>query len=303
MGVRRAVETAWRESAPQAGDDAAWVYTLGSLIHNPGVLKSLDERGIRVLEEGEIPPEPEKSTVIIRAHGIPPRTEAELVGRGVRVVDATCPHVKVSQMKARSFAEKGYRIFLAGEENHAEIRAIRGYVELCPASADTVCYVVGNPAEAERAGEDLFRRESGFRDESGFQTESGFQSESCAKTVLIGQTTISPGEYEAIGERLRRYFPNLEILDTICSCTADRQEALRELCTQVDAVVIAGGRESANTRRLLSLAQELGKPAWLVEEPACLPPEIASFKCVGLSAGASTPDSLIAEIEEALKAL
>jgi len=196
-------------------------------------------------------------------------------------------------MKARSFAERGYRIFLAGEENHGEIAGIRGYVEssVLPAKAlppcNTVpsCYVVGNPLDAERAALELSRLEPD------------------AKTVLIGQTTISTGEYRAIGEKLRHFFPTLEIADTICNATADRQKALGELCGQVDAVIVVGGRESANTRRLLSLARELGKPAWLAETPEDLPPEISSYETVGLSAGASTPDSLIVEIEEALMRL
>ena len=270
MGVRRAVEMAWRESGQKD-----MVYTLGPLIHNPGVLKSLEERGIRVLSDDCVVPE--KSTVIIRAHGVSPALEAALRQQGARVLDATCPHVKVSQMKARSFAERGYRVFLAGEENHGEIAGLRGYVNSC--------YVVGNPEEAEKAAGELLRLDG------------------IAKTVLIGQTTISPAEFRSIGQKLRQFFPGLEIEDTICSATADRQEALRELCGEAEAVIIAGGRLSANTRRLLSLAEELGKPAWLVERAEELPEEIKSYKTVGLSAGASTPDSLIEEIERALKAL
>ena len=281
---------AWRETAAQAVAGAVVqdtrVYTLGPLIHNPKVLESLKERGVICLAEDDISSLPQNSTVIIRAHGVSPAVEKALAGRGAAVIDATCPHVKISQSKTRDFAEKGYRIFLAGEENHGEITGILGYIEP-PCSPDAIpsCYVVGDPMEAERAANELFRLEPG------------------AKTVLIGQTTISTGEYSAIGERLRRVFPALEILDTICNATAKRQEALRELCGQVDAIVVAGGRESANTRRLLSLARELGKPAWLVQAPEDLPPEIAAYKTVGLSAGASTPDSLIVEIEERLEAL
>lgn len=272
MGVRRAVETAWRES----GQTGA-VYTVGPLIHNPEVLEALKGQGVKILNDGEFPPPGGNPSVIIRAHGIPPETEAELARRGCRIIDATCPRVKASQMKARSFAEKGYKVFLAGEKNHGEITGIRGYAE--STGGVSSCVVVGNPNEAEKAAEELFRRESG------------------AKTVLIGQTTISPGEYSAIGEQLKKFFPNIEILETICGATADRQEALRELESRVDAVIVAGGRESSNTRRLLSLALELGKPAWLVEKPEELPPEIRRYNIVGLSAGASTPDSLIVEIE------
>ena len=284
MGVRRAVEMAWKASA--AGNTG--VYSLGPLIHNPGVLKSLEERGIKVLKEGEVSFRPQVSgrenpTVIIRAHGISPKYETELVKQGFHVLDATCPHVKQSQKKARSFAEKGYRIFLAGEENHGEIAGIRGYTE--QPGRPSCCYVVGNPKEAEKAAEELFRREPD------------------AKTALIAQTTINMNEYMAIAESLRRFFPAIEIVETICAATADRQKALRELCVQVDAVIVAGGRESANTRRLLSLAVELGKPAWLVEAAGEIPAEAGAYKTIGLSAGASTPDRLVDEIEEALRAL
>jgi len=297
MGVRRAVEMALRES--QTHTQTA-VYTLGPLIHNPEVLKELEGRGIRILEEecGRFFPAPctspcmeaeqeaesgsgcslENSTVIIRAHGVSPLVERELKQQGAVILDATCPFVKESQKKARDFAEKGYRVFLAGEAKHGEIAGIRGY-------ADSSCFVVGNPAEAEAAAAELFKREPG------------------AKTALIGQTTIRAEEYDAIGERIRAFFPKLEIEKTICNATLDRQEALRELCKKTDAIIIAGSRDSANTRRLLSLAKELGKPGWLVEKTADIPPEISAYETAGLCAGASTPDKLIDEIEAALKAL
>ena len=276
MGVRRAVQMALEESSARTGS----VYTLGPLIHNSQVLEDLKKRGIRILEEGTLPPESENAVVIIRAHGVSPAQEAALARRGIRVVDATCPRVKQSQMRVRAFAEKGYRIFLAGEENHAEITGIRGYAQDCPACK--ACHVIANPDDAEKQA-------SGLRKDE--------------KTALIGQTTITAPEYNAIGKKLRQFFPALEIADTICGATAERQEALRELCGQVCAVVVAGGRQSANTRRLFSLARELGKPAWLVENPEEIPPEARSYKSIGLSAGASTPDSLITGIEQALKGL
>ena len=198
MGVRRAVEMARRESYKQGRQ----VYTLGPLIHNPSVLEDLKKRGIRLLEEGEIPPDPENSTVIIRAHGVSPKQEAALARHGVRILDATCPNVKQSQIKASFFAEKGYRIFLAGEENHGEISGILGYIGL---HTGAPCYVLANPDDAERAASELLRNEPE------------------AKTVLLAQTTISASEYMAIGERLRQFFPGIEILDTICVATARRQ--------------------------------------------------------------------------------
>ena len=280
-GVRRAVDIAQQVSSV-AGNSIGnkHVYTLGPLIHNARVLESLRERGITCLEDGGIPALPESSSVIIRAHGVSPAVEQELVRRGITVIDATCPHVKTSQSKAREFAERGCLVFLAGEEKHAEIEGIRGYAE-DSLGVSRFC-VVSSPAEAEAAAAELHCREPQ------------------AETVLIGQTTMRAEEYRLIGEKIRQFFPSLEIVDSVCGATTERQKALRELCVDVDALVIVGSGESANTKRLLSLAVELGKPAWLAETPADVPQEIGAYKTVGISAGASTPDSLITEVEQAL---
>jgi 4-hydroxy-3-methylbut-2-enyl diphosphate reductase len=269
MGVRRAVEMAYREAREAPGR----VYTLGPLIHNPQVLEDLRSRGVEALEGDRLPPDLRGGVVIIRAHGVSPALEAELGSRGARIVDATCPKVKASQLKARSLSGAGYQVFIAGEREHGEVIGIRGYA---PGSL-----VVANPAEAEEASRSL-RAES-----------------PAAKAALIGQTTISPEEYAAIGAAIGKNL-DLEIVDTICGATRERQEALRELCAQVEAVVIAGGRESSNTRRLLEIARSRGKPCWLVESAADMPSEAAAFKTLGLSAGASTPDAVIREIENAL---
>ena len=118
--------------------------------------------------------------------------------------------------------------------------------------------------------------------------------------ALIAQTTIKKEEYAAIRAVLALRFPVLEVVDSICPCTDDRLQALARLAAEVEAIVIVGGRNSANTARLLTTARELGKPAWLVETAAELPEEVYGFSRVGLSAGASTPERLIDELEAAL---
>jgi 4-hydroxy-3-methylbut-2-enyl diphosphate reductase len=182
-------------------------------------------------------------------------------------------------MKAKQLAEAGYHIFLAGERRHGEIIGIQGYAEKGRGAS---CTIVAGVEEAEEEARLLHEREGDI---------------SCA---LLAQTTISPEEYEKIGSAIRNYFPALMAVNTICGATRDRQEALRELCARAQAVIIAGGRESANTRRLLAIARNSGVPAWLVETQADLPPEIWNYAVVGLSAGASTPDSIILDIERAL---
>jgi 4-hydroxy-3-methylbut-2-enyl diphosphate reductase len=259
-------------------------------------MDKLKNNGLICIDEdapGALPKDLSGSAVIIRAHGITPALEEELLSRGARLADATCPRVKSSQLKALAFAEKACRIFLAGEKHHAEIAGIQGYAAKGreaalagggnPAAAFPACVVVSTREEAEAEAEKLLRQEPR------------------AKTCLLGQTTIPLETYRSIGEGLRKFFPDAEIINTICGSAP--QQAMRELCARVDAVIVAGGRSSANTRRLLGIAQGMGKPAWLVETAAGLPPEIAKYPVVGLGAGASTPDDIINEVEEALRKL
>jgi len=286
MGVRRAVELA----NSQADNPAGKVYTLGPLIHNPQALEDLKRRGAAILDEANLPENLSGAVVIIRAHGISPQTEAELRKRGAEVVDATCPKVKASQLKAASLAKQGYRLFLAGEESHAEIAGIRGYANNAAAGSGQFLQVVSNAEEAQAAAAGLLAEDQALQKDP-------------AKTALLAQTTISAEEYHAIGMVISRYFPALEIIPTICAATRERQDSLRELLGKVDAVAIGGGKDSANTRRLLGIAQASGKPCAIVETAKDIPPDFFRFETVGLAAGASTSDTVIDEIEKRLAKL
>lgn len=274
MGVRRAVETAIAEA--KTGSPGG-VFTMGPLIHNPQALESLRELGVGVLDDKNLPQSLAGATVVIRAHGVPPSLVAALAERGARVVDATCPRVRSSQRRAASYSERGYRVFLAGEREHGEVVGVAAYAK--------DCIVVASSEEARAAAERL-------RDASPE-----------ARTVLIGQTTLTLPEYEAIAQAIAVSFPALERIDSICPATTDRQNSLDDLCDEADAVVVVGGRSSANTRRLYSAAQERGKPSWHVESPDELSAELGSFAVVGLTAGASTPDDVIDAVEARLLSL
>ncbi|MDR1836322.1 MAG: 4-hydroxy-3-methylbut-2-enyl diphosphate reductase [Treponema sp.] len=274
MGVRRAVELACIESErPGRGS----IYTLGPLIHNPEVLAELKKHGVEIIDE--LPQNLKDISIIIRAHGISPDAEKDLIHSGCRVIDATCPRVKTSQIKAEELTRAGYFLFLAGEAKHAEITGILGYAK---AGRENCCVVAGNAVEAGKEALKLYNTSKN------------------AKTALIGQTTFREEEYLAIGAAIKKYFPSLEIVRTICAAATDRRQALRELLDHVDAVVIAGGKESANTRRLLAIVQERDKPCVLVENAREIPTSFRSYKTVGISAGASTPDSVVDEIEREL---
>jgi len=279
MGVRRAVELTTVQ-AKKAAEEGSHLFTLGHLIHNPQVLADLEKNKVITLKQDsfeQIQKKGKNCCVIIRAHGISPETEKKLRGTGCAIIDATCPNVKKNQLKTQELSRAGYSLFLAGESAHAEIEGIMGYTSSAP-----FCKAVIDKEQAQDAAFALY------------------QINSNAKTALIGQTTISEEEYVNIGNEIKKYFPNLEIVNTICSATAERQQALRELLYFAEAVIIAGGKESANTRRLLLIAQESGKPCAMVERPEEIPENFYSFNTIGISAGASTPDSLIDEIEKTL---
>jgi len=273
MGVRRAMEMVLGE----ADRGSSSVYTLGPLIHNSTALELLAGRGVRVLDERALPSHLEGSIVVIRAHGVAPRLIEEVKRRGAGIVDATCPRVRLSQKKAEKYASDSYILFLAGEAEHGEIIGIAAYAP--------GCLIVSSPTEARQKAETLRKVNPQ------------------AKVALIGQTTIKSSEYSDISKEIIAFFPGLEIFDGICPATTDRQNALRDLCDSTDAIVVVGGRNSANTKRLYLSALEYGKPAWLVENAAELTNELGGFDRVGLTAGASTPDAVIDAVEVKIRSI
>lgn len=268
MGVRRAVEAAERallESPIRP------VYTYGPLIHNPQALERLSSVGVITLggDFASLPADFAGASVVIRAHGVPPAERKVLEERNARVVDATCPRVLLSQKRARSYHEKGYAVFLAGDRNHGEIAGIAGYAPGCT--------VLENRSDVERIGDWPER------------------------AVLISQTTIKQSEYDAIAEALAEHIRELVVLATICPATLERQKALEELARRVDAIIVVGGKHSANTVRLFQTARHLLNATWHIETPDEIPPEIAGYASVGITAGASTPDEVIDAVEQALQ--
>lgn len=270
MGVRRAMEVA-EDAARSGGAGGDRVYTYGPLIHNPVALERLEREGVVALEPGResLPDDFNGSTVIIRAHGIPPVERAELEKRHARIVDATCPRVLSSQKRAKQYHDAGYAVILAGDRNHAEIAGIAGYAP--------GCVVLENREDAERL--DSYPE----------------------KAVLISQTTIKQSEYDAIASYLSLKIPDLKVFRTICPATQERQNALAELAGKVDGIIVIGGKSSANTQRLFNTAVAIAGKAWHIETPEEIPEEAFSLDSIGLTAGASTPDEVIDAVEQALQ--
>ena len=274
MGVRRA-EALARKAAEEGKRAGKPVYTYGPLIHNPQAVAELEKVGVSVLdpaafEKGIFDDVAENSIVVIRAHGAPPEAFAHLARLGAKIVDATCPRVVKSQKLAREFLDKGYSVAIAGDRSHGEVAGILG----CAPGA----IVVENAEEAAALAAIWSTR----------------------PIALIAQTTIKKSEYDAIVQEFETTCSSFLTVETLCPATADRQEALAELAGEVEALIIVGGKNSANTQRLLMAAKESGKPAWHIETAGELPDEIFTFRKVGLSAGASTPDSMVDEVEQLL---
>lgn len=268
MGVNRAVEAVRRALAE---NPLRPVYTYGPLIHNPAALDQLKKLGVEILQPSPLPEDFGGRSVVIRAHGIPPAEMADLAGRGADIVDATCPRVLSSQRRAERFYKAGIPVILAGDKNHGEITGIAGFAPGCT--------VLENREDAGR-----FVRAGNLP----------------VKAALIGQTTIRQSEYDGIAEVLSAAIPELEVCPTICPAAKERQEALVRLAGQTEGILVVGGRNSANTRRLFSTAQALTGRAWLIERPEEIPAEVFTLRCVGITAGASTPEEIIASVERTL---
>jgi 4-hydroxy-3-methylbut-2-enyl diphosphate reductase len=241
------------------------IHTLGPIIHNPQVLERYSGLGVRQAN-GEELLDP-ADVVIIRAHGIPRRLQEHFEKQGIAVVDATCPKVKKAQILIQRQAEQGKHLLLFGERDHPEVKGLVSY------------------APEHTVFEDLEELKArNLRKDAAY--------------FLAAQTTQDRGMFSAICEYLQTEIdPDMTVLDTICTATKDRQEEVRSLSRRVQAMVVVGGRNSGNTRRLAQIAQESGVFTVHVETAAELPlRELAAFDSIGLTAGASTPSWIIEEV-------
>lgn len=169
---------------------------------------------------------------------------------------------------AEKYYKEGYQVFLAGDKNHGEIEGLAGFAP--------GCIVLENPGDAENL------------------------NQIPEKSVLIGQTTIKDDEYQAIAGKLKFKNPGIIICNTLCPAAGKRQAALADLAQKVEGIIVVGGRNSANTKRLFYSASALVKKAWHIENPEEIPPEVFELDKVGITAGASTPDE---DIEKVMKYL
>ena len=269
FGVRRAVDLAEQALA----ENTKAVYSLGPLIHNEAALADLEARGLCTVEESQIDTIPDGSTVIIRAHGVTPHVTNTLELKGCRIIDATCPRVKASQKMVERYTYENDYVIITGDKNHGEMIGIAGF-------AGRNFIQIQNAQEA---------------------AELDIPNSDKINVILMSQTTYSIKEFQKIQEILSTRFRNLAVMNTICPATNERQQALLELCKQVEGVLVIGGKTSANTKRLYQTAAENCRHAAHIQSAQDIPPEFYNLQTIGITAGASTPDLIITAVEEVLQ--
>jgi (E)-4-hydroxy-3-methyl-but-2-enyl pyrophosphate reductase len=249
-------------------DEGKQVYTLGPIIHNPQTLRLLESRGVRVAESPE--EVPDGVTLVIRSHGVGKDVFDRLSSRRLELCDATCPFVAKIHSIVSQASREGRVVMIAGDADHPEVAGIRGHCE-------GPCYVFKNAAELNR----LF-----------FTEAKDFSAPVC----VVAQTTFSIAEWEICLEIIKRVYTNALIFDTICNATAIRQSEAAKLSQQCDAMVVIGGRQSSNTAKLFEVCKKFGD-AYLIESADELPlPGLKRAGRIGITAGASTPASIIKEV-------
>ncbi len=258
MGVRRAMEIVLTEANRRKEP----LYTYGPLIHNRQVLALLETKGVKAVEglEGL-----KRGTIIIRAHGIPPQERQEIRQTGLTLIDATCPKVARVQAIIRYHTKKDATAVIVGNKEHAEVKGLMGYSQ--------------TPAHVIQSVEEVFQLP---------HLENGF---------VVAQTTQNQKNFQAIVAAIQKRFPGIQIFNTICEATSNRQEEVRSLAGHVAAMVVVGGYHSGNTQRLVQVAQEVGLPAFHVETEKDLDTKrLSGMKVIGVTAGASTPNWMIKNV-------
>jgi 4-hydroxy-3-methylbut-2-enyl diphosphate reductase len=259
FGVERAIDMVLE--AASENDDLN-VYTLGPLIHNPQVVKKLEEKNVKVASSlAEI----DSGIVIIRSHGVAPEIIEQAREKNLKIIDATCPYVKNAQKYARQLVDEGYQTFIYGDQDHPEVQGIYG-------ASDKKAIII-------REKEDLK------------------SVELKAKVGFVAQTTKSPESFRDIINLVITEVKELKVFNTICNTTDVRQSSAKRLAEDADIMFVIGGHNSANTTRLAEICAATNTPTYHIETAAEIEKEWLSGKNkVGITAGASTPDWLIREV-------
>ena len=272
-GFCEGVERAYQLALKQA-EQGRPVFMLGNLVHNAQVVEELKHQGIKTVKNLNEIPLHTNGLLLISAHGVPPEIYENAKKLGLEIVDTTCPWVKRAQNLVKQLSDQGDAIVIVGDEDHPEVKGLLGW-------AGASAIVVEGPSDL-----------AGIESLNIFQMGVG----------VVAQTTQSEVNFEAVVSRLREKFSNLTVYKTICGATSKRQNAAIDLAKKVDLMLVIGDKMSANTKRLTELCSATGTETHQIQTGSELDYKwLAEKNRIGVTAGASTPDWVIAEIISLLK--
>ena len=264
FGVKRAVDTVYE----QVDACSSLIYTYGPIIHNEEVVRDMESKGVVVLRSEEELDALEKGTVIIRSHGVGKWIYDKLEARNIRIVDATCPFVKKIHNIVRKASAEGAHIVIIGNPDHPEVQGIRGW-------AGEKVTVVQDKESAE--GVDFGKKE---------------------KICVVSQTTFNYNKFKDLVEIIKKKSYDVSVLNTICNATKERQTEAESIAESVDAMIVIGDKHSSNTQKLFEICRRACNNTYYIQTLDDLDlNQLGSVETVGITAGASTPNNIIEEVQ------
>ena len=264
FGVKRAVDTVYE----QVDACSSLIYTYGPIIHNEEVVRDMESKGVVVLRSEEELDALEKGTVIIRSHGVGKWIYDKLEARNIRIVDATCPFVKKIHNIVRKASAEGAHIVIIGNPDHPEVQGIRGW-------AGEKVTVVQDKESAE--GVDFGKKE---------------------KICVVSQTTFNYNKFKDLVEIIKKKSYDVSVLNTICNATKERQTEAKSIAETVDAMIVIGDKHSSNTQKLFEICRRACNNTYYIQTLGDLDlNQLGSVETVGITAGASTPNNIIEEVQ------
>ena len=266
FGVKRAVDTVYQQIEQYRGEK---IFTYGPIIHNEEVIKDLRSHGVEVLNDEEELKTADADVVVIRSHGVAKYIYDILEERGITCVDATCPFVKKIHKIVAEKSTEGAYIVIVGNGEHPEVQGIRGW-------AGEQVTVVQTPEDAER-----------------FEMPDKDQ-----KVCIVAQTTFNYNKFKELVEIISKKRYDIVVLNTICNATKERQTEARQIAARVDAMVVIGDKRSSNTQKLFEICKEECLNTYYIQTLDDLDiNQLRSVESVGITAGASTPNKIIEEVQ------
>ena len=265
FGVTKAVDTVYEQISNKKQN----IYTFGPIIHNEIVVSDLESKGVKVIEDVDGLKGVTEGTVIIRSHGVTKEVHERLEKTGLEIIDATCPFVKRIHRIVEEESLKGKSIIVVGSKSHPEVEGIVSY-------ANGPVYVVESPEMAEK-----------------------FSADKNADYTVVSQTTFNKNKFQETIEILHNYGYNINIVNTICNATDERQTEAEEIASRADVMIVIGGSHSSNSRKLYEICAARCDRTYFIQTLDDLKLEIPDgARLVGITAGASTPKNIIEEVQK-----